>query len=198
MIAICIPTRGLVHSRTIEAILKYAKNYQLYLTHDKPIPDCFNDLTQRALADGHDVIWFIEEDIVIQEDTQYKMMEALKDHDVVAHNYVINKNNDVIQNKDGRWTFGTGCTMIKRKILDGYTWTAENHYEAKTFKRIHVPEKARSRMYGMHDIEFCYYCYENDIPVKRFMDRVGHIKLKELGQRGRNDGYHIIVPAEKL
>lgn len=197
MIAICLPSRGLVHSRTIEAILKYAPKHQLYLTHDKPIPDCFNDLTQRALKDGHTLIWFIEEDIVINPDTYKKMAKYLDDYDVVTHNYGINKDNDVIQEKDGRVTFGTGCTIIKASVLKDYTWVAQYHYEAKTFRRIEVPEKARSRMYGMHDIEFNHYCHENNIPVKTIMEKVGHLKVREMGQQGRNDGYHIMIPASE-
>ena len=189
-----MPSRGLIHSRVIERLLPtYDRtDSKIFFTHDKGIPDCFNDLTQRALEWGADILWFIEDDNGIEDDTYDKMIKYIDEYPVVTHNYPINPTHNVIQDKDDRLFFGTGCTMIRRDILEGYTWQAKYNYALPDYRRIEIPEKARSRMYGMHDIEFAVYCYNNKIPIKALREHIAHYKVEEMGDMHKNKGWHII------
>lgn len=68
-LAVALPTRGLIHSRTIEAVIQAIEHrgireYTLVLTHDLPIPDSHETVCKQALATGAEFIWLVEEDVV--------------------------------------------------------------------------------------------------------------------------------------
>ena len=70
--AVCIPSRGTIHSRTIETVMANVADAEraghvfcgLVLTHDLPIPDCDEVVAQRGMDSGADALWFVEEDVV--------------------------------------------------------------------------------------------------------------------------------------
>lgn len=72
MIAICVPSRGLIFSKTVESIIKGMQHLnslgvatRYYTTHDMPIPDCHDFCVAQALQDGATKIIFIEEDMYV-------------------------------------------------------------------------------------------------------------------------------------
>ena len=50
MIAVILPSRGLIFSRTADEILQNLKDipHKIYFSHRKPIPDCFNEPVEEA------------------------------------------------------------------------------------------------------------------------------------------------------
>src|SRR5512147_206250 len=67
--AVVTPSRGLVQSRTIEAVMTNIEDARRiclgwFLSHDKPIPDCDEAVAEAGLATGADFLWFIEEDVI--------------------------------------------------------------------------------------------------------------------------------------
>ena len=98
-IARCTPSRGLVHSRTeqtADMARQWAEHkgheWANYWTHDLPIPDCFNVITQRAHAWGADLIWILEEDIALEFPTLalHAMLSAIEDGaDVAIVDYTV-------------------------------------------------------------------------------------------------------------
>lgn len=51
-IAVILPSRGLVFSKTVDELLRELKpySYEIFWSHGRPIPDCFEIPTQEALA----------------------------------------------------------------------------------------------------------------------------------------------------
>lgn len=67
-IGVILPSRGLIFSRTAEEILNNLKKvpHKIYFAHKRPIPECFNEPLEEALADKDIThIWFVEDDMVL-------------------------------------------------------------------------------------------------------------------------------------
>ncbi len=73
----CIPSRGVIHSRTLEARdANFARLRSAYCReletetlyeHEKPIPAAQEEIVERALAKEPDYVWMLEEDMVPED-----------------------------------------------------------------------------------------------------------------------------------
>ena len=198
-LAICIATRGLVHSRTVESVLKNIQetNFicKFFFTHDLSIPDAQNKLVQDALDWGADYLWFVEEDMLIPDDTFSKMYQM--GGQVVAVDYPVGeKRYNCIARKQGQilWS-GLGCTLFRREVFEIIPppWfeinktvriTNEDPFE-------YVIDEKVSYKYGGHDILFGLKCREKGVVIVQLEGiTAGHIKPVESGKSGYNDGIH--------
>ncbi|MDD4984692.1 MAG: hypothetical protein PHQ43_02710 [Dehalococcoidales bacterium] len=204
-LAVCLPSRGLICSRTIEALWEALDgyNWQLYQTHDMGIPECMNHLVADALKDrkvSH--ILFIEEDMLIPEGG-VKMMLA-QDGDVVAIDYPYP--NRKVQSDgsyktecvsvtcyfEGQPQFtGLGCTLVKRAVFEALeapwfetspSWekvvVTKNGKRELLWGRKDVPYK-----YGGHDINFCLKANWAGFSIKVVPELVaGHARIEELAK----------------
>ncbi len=170
MIVTLIPSRGLLHSETVEAVdreLMDVEHYPTQYTHDKPIPDCFNILSEKFLDTEADYAWFVEEDVVPPKGALKKLLEYMDTgYDISFINYPLVKFNGELCYKyfQGHvvWT-GLGCTLIKRKIfeklsspwfLDGHSLVAIMSGSAQTSWRLELRKNPKV-VYGGQDIYFC-------------------------------------------
>src|SRR5258708_23373862 len=163
MIGICLPSRGLTHSRTFESLWlamsvftqKYPKMpIQLYFTHNLPIPDCFNEPLKSALADGCSHAMILEEDVGLPQDGLLKLYRSKAD--ITAFDYPL-RGGSMMYGKRGKyWITGTGATMFTasalRQLLPFRTTVA---YRADDLGVVGtLSAKTALQQYGMHDIDF--------------------------------------------
>ena len=190
MIAVCMPSRGLIHSRTIEHVLKNIKEstYKFYFSHDKAIPECFNDITERALQDGAQWLWFVEEDMQFPSDTLAKMLASGKR--VCTIDYPVSPDFNVVLYENGElMRFGTGCTLIKADVFAeiGKTWRSDVAFVLPDWEVV----QSKHETYGQHDIEFAQRCRKAGIEVE--VVGVGNqYRVIEQGQSHTNTGWHEI------
>lgn len=185
-LAVCMPSRGLINSRTISSVLENLKtidDWSLFFTHDQPIPDCFNTLVSNAFEWGADYIWFVEEDMLIYEDTLSKMIDASKD--IVTVDYPVTKTAHAVIN--GKFTYcSTGCTLVKREVLENTGEFRDNIlYELPDF----TPIEVKNEGYGRHDVDFCIKAQRAGYDI-HVIGKAGQYKLKQLGQSNTNKGTH--------
>lgn len=200
-IAVILPSRGLMFSQTAEEILKNLKNipHKIYFSHRRPIPQCFEEPTAKALEDEEIThLWFIEDDMIVTPETLVELLSM--DKAVVTADYPINRDKrGSVFEVGGQVIFcGTGCMLVKREVFDELNkpyfrtdmrWNIKNYGDYLKMTR---NRSAKIEGYGLHDINFCMNLYEKNIPIHKIDTVLGQRKLVALGKHGSNDGAHII------
>lgn len=206
-IAVILPSRGLIFSKTAEEVLNNLKGipHKIYFSHKRPIPDCFEEPTQKALQDP-DVthLWFVEDDMVLPPDTLKKLLQA--DANAVTFDYPVTKdgNGAVFYDNGGTVVFcGTGCLLVKRRVFnsikapyftDTIRWTLLNYGEAVKLTGSYSSEPG----YGTHDITFSLKLWNTGVMIKVIKGKLAQRKLVNLGQPGSNNGQHNIETWKKV
>jgi len=199
-IGVILPSRGLIFSRTAEEILNNLKKvpHKIYFAHKRPIPECFNEPLEEALADKDIThIWFVEDDMVLNPTTLWSM--TLGDKAVVTADYPVNKDGrGSVFTVDGRIIFcGTGCLLVKREVFDelkrpffrtDIRWNMKNYGNFIKMTSHHVEAEG----YGLHDITFCMDLMKLNIPIHAIKTTLSQRKLIALGKAGSNNGAHNI------
>lgn len=167
MIAVCIPSRGLMHSRTMDDILRnvdYAQDkrghfpVRYIFSHGRGQPEAQNYITEEALKlTGLDYICYIDDDMAIPEHVLDEMMG--KDADVVTAAYPCTAHgSNALHIRDGKFeSTGLGCVLLKPHVfkkLDkpyfrcdvDYTWNGE---ELES-----TPSREGVSRHGGHDVFF--------------------------------------------
>lgn len=148
MIAICLPSRGLVFSKTMESVVNgiktlTANGYEtsLFMSHDLPIPQSHNHCVELALQWGaHKKLIFIEEDHYLFPDAWLEL--AKSDFDVTTMQYN-DKNGSphgiIHYNEAGEVLWGgLGSTAIKREVFEklGHPYFRIDHMYKNTKKHL--------------------------------------------------------------
>lgn len=202
MIAVILPSRGLIFSQTADEILQNLKDipHRIYFSHRKPLPDCFEEPTNRALKDkGITHLWFVEDDMVLPPDTLKKMLD--KNLAVVTVNYPTTKDGRcAVLTIKGKVVYGgTGCTLVKREVFDelkppyfrdDIAWIPKN--KGDYIKLTGLQKGKDNDTYGLHDVNFFINLWRKNIPVHVMGFTIGQRKLKSLGKAGTNKGAHNI------
>jgi len=200
-IGVILPSRGLIFSETADEILQNLQlvDHKFFFSHKKPIPECFEEPTRRALKDKSIThLWFVEDDMVLKPNTLMQMLA--QDKAVVTSDYPVNK--------DGRGSIfkvakqiifcGTGCLLVKREVFDelrkpyfrsDMRWNIKNYGD---YLKMTVSKDTNLDGYGLHDVNFCMNLYHLKIPIHVIPGRLGQRKLISLGKAGSNDGAHKI------
>jgi len=212
-LAIVTPSRGLVHSRTIEAVLAnvwflHPRRWKWFLTHDLPIPDCFEDAVGRAYESAAPYIWIVEEDVQPAPDALLQMLAALgQGADVAVIDYVMDapSTRSAGAPGDGQLSWGverdgagriawtrTGCILLRRACLDALPrpWFTR-------FGRLLEPggeiawQSGTPTGYGV-DVEFTHCLIQLGFVFQEVRARCDHLRVVKWGQPGSNDGWHRI------
>lgn len=196
-LAVCLPSRGLVHSRTVQGLLcnlaEALPKWSLYFTHDLSIPDCFNALVEAALDDGAEAIWFVEEDMElpdgILDDLLIEM--ASNHHAVVAADYAVEGKESCLHYKgDTLMATGMGCMLVKASVFYklGEPYFRDTYeYGLPEWTPIHmVPGSG----YGRQDIDFGYRVNQLGYTIGVLPEKIGHYKIEVPGESRTNKGVH--------
>lgn len=205
-VAVILPSRGLIFSQTAEEILANTKGvpHRFFFSHRRPIPACFEEPTNRALADTEIThLWFVEDDMILPSDVLKQMLD--RDLAVMTANYpTTDKADAAVLTIKGRIIYGgTGCTLVKREVFDelkkpyfrdDIAWIPKNMGDYIKFTAI----KRKDRGYGYHDVNFFMNLFKLEIPVHKLDITLGQRKLKAWGKAGTNDGAHQIDEWHKV
>lgn len=211
-VAICLPSRGLIHSRTVEAVVAALDVAQAqervrcvgwFLTHDLPIPDCHEATAERALAAGAEYVWFVEEDMVPPPDALTALLDTREatGAGIVTIDYPVGEHptqSAVMHTEDGSvfWC-GLGCTLIHADVfaLVARPWFRASH--PGVFIRYGADKpwhwEDSSVVYGGQDVWFCHQALLAGIVIAEVSGmRAGHARLRSWGQPLTNQGAHTV------
>lgn len=200
-LAVVLPSRGLMFSETFEELLRELEdfNYEIFFAHERPLPDCFNEPTEKALNDP-DVfaVLFCEDDMMLPKGILKRMFSVGKP--VVALDYPFQQDGDstCLHDPEGNafWT-GTGFLLVAKAVLNQMEkpiWRTDTTFDPFIDKdTIHFwPRKLDKIYYGLHDLRFGLLLYSAGLPVYPMEETAGQRKLAKLGQAGVNNGAHDI------
>lgn len=128
MVGICLPSRGLVYSKTMQGVIngmqalnKIGIATQYFSSHDLPIPDAHNFCVEQALQNPSiDRILMIEEDNFMFEDAFVAVATQDSDMATLQYNDKNGSPHGIIHyNNAGEILWGgVGATMIKRHVFE--------------------------------------------------------------------------------
>jgi hypothetical protein len=201
MLAIILPTRGLVFTEVEEQIetirLHLRNNCIVFHSHNFPIPDCHNILTERALLIPEvNELFFVEEDVICDDRTS--LLKLLNDyHDISFIDYAVNGWACSTKNKKNEilWC-GLGMTKIKRNVfdkLDKPWFRNDKSFRLNTMQWVDQPCK-----YGGQDIWFFLHAREKGFSIYQIEGECRHLQIKALGKSGINQGLHEIIERPKI
>lgn len=205
-VAVILPSRGLMFSRTADELLQNLEgyDYEIFFAHGLSIPECFTVPLNRALKGDFTHIWFCEDDQMLPEETLSALL--LMDAPVATMDYPVSSKGQgaVFSDKAGRVIFtGTGCLLVKREVFDALKppyfrtdikWAVQNYGD---FIRMTANQIPNVDGYGLHDVTFGVKLWKAGIPIS-VAGTIGQRKLKALGKAGSNDGAHQIVEWTKV
>lgn len=191
-LAVGIPSRGLIHSRTIEQVLRnlslVGKPTAFFITHDLPLPDSFNDITNRFVASDATHLWIVEEDMQF-DDTVLSAMVAL-DEPIVTIDYPVSASINAVSHNNNFMLGGTGCILIAREVFDALTepyWRCQPR-SGTTLAPLPDPFGG----WGHHDIDFYVRVQEAGFAITLLDRPGGQWRVIEPGEAEDNAGYHKI------
>jgi hypothetical protein len=207
-VAIILPSRGLIFSRTADEILQNVKGipHKFFFSHRRPLPECFEEPTLRALEDKDIThLWLAEDDLILPRKILQDMLD--KDVAVCTVDYPTTKKGDhaVLIIKNQVIYGGTGCTLVKREVFnelkppyfrDDIVWSPKRYTDQIKFVGKNKGKDDDS--YGLHDVHFFMRLNMRGIPIHTLDYTVGQRKLVELGKAGTNNGAHNIETWTKL
>lgn len=154
-VAVALPTRGLIHSRTIESVMRALDHAErlgvaarvnggwLCIAHGLPIPESHERATDLAMQTGAEVVLFAEDDNVWPEIAVVELLATLEQTGagMAAINYPVG-------------TRGTRWTSVYREngevLFCGFGITA---IRADVFRRLERPWYPMDRWYGRIPVE---------------------------------------------
>jgi hypothetical protein len=201
-LAVVLPSRGLMFSQTFEELVGELEgfNYEIYWAHSKSLPECFNEPTERALADPNVfAILFVEDDMIIPKGILNKMFNV--GYPVTAVDYPFQQQGDATTLHDPKgmayWT-GTGFLLAAKTVLEQMEkpiWRTDTTFDPFIdHDTIHFwPRKLDKIYYGLHDLRFGLLLYSAGMPIYPMLETAGQRKLEKLGESGTNNGAHKII-----
>jgi len=224
--AVLTPSRGLVHSRTVEAVMANideatAARHKFRgwrLSHDLPIPDCHNAVAAAAMKTDADALWFVEEDVIPPPGALLGLFALLKDYTIAALDYPVwteggERWSCVCRDQDGgpidrpstngiRYC-GLGCTLVRRELFDRlpYPWFRSD----MQFQIVRIGDSTRlvevpvSYEYGGQDIYFAHRALESGFTIGELTGMTaGHARVVALGPLRVNHGAHTIETIDAI
>jgi hypothetical protein len=209
-VGVILPSRGLMFSKTADELLQNLKDipHIIYFAHGLPIPDCFEEPTNRALDNptvSH--LWYVEDDMILKPNTLSRLLDI--DKAVVMCDYPTTKEGHgaMFFVKKEPVFGGTGCMLVKREVFDELAkpyfrtdicWNIRKMEDC--IKIVGIPRGKSKEGYGLHDVNFGISLRRMfmPIPIHDTGFKLGQRKLISLGKAGSNNGAHLIEEWTKL
>lgn len=194
-----IPTRGLVHARTIESLRENGIT-EFEVIYGYPLPESHNEAVKRTLTDYVEYVLFVEDDMEIPPHTIEKMVKC--NAPIVVVPYPMDNGYSTVCTKDGEVLWGgLGCTLIKQSVFRAipepwfevnHSWRIEDPFE---LTRIENPNK-----YGGHDINFFLKAREYGFIASRLQGiEATHLRVKSVERSDRTQhGVYEIYALEPI
>jgi len=118
LIAVCIPTRGVVFTEVMQGVFDNlaGRTAVLLTTTGEGLPDCMNNLVARALEAGASHLWIVEEDTVPPAGVLDAMLA--EGVDFIACDYPVGNSHTCFGfDDDGLLWTGFGCTLIRAGVF---------------------------------------------------------------------------------
>lgn len=207
-IAILVPSRGLVFSRTTETIAnailtltKAGHEVKYFCSHDQPIPDGHNVCVDQALEWGADRFLFIEEDMVISPDAILSLCDSTNHMATLQYNDKNGRPRGIIEfsrNDEVVWC-GLGATAVSKEVIQ--TVSKPVFCITRRWKRVPGPNgigyervgRESIYQYGGLDVDFCMRVRERGYKIVCIKEHTArHLQLISLGTPYENRGMHSI------
>lgn len=170
-IAICIPSRGMLHSRFMDDVLQnvlwafdhFDYTYQFYFSHGRPQPDAENFIVEKALEWQPDYLWILDDDMLLPEQMLTVLVSKIMQVDtpvVVAH-YPVARDQDALHIRDGQFeSAGMGCVLIRPSAFEAlerpyFRCDTQYVWNGATLDPEPVPPNHEPyQIHGLHDVDF--------------------------------------------
>lgn len=193
MIACCIPSRGLIHSRTMQDILANVlgedPDVGFYFAHGHPIPESHNLCVEEALKDKPDYLWLCEDDNLYPPGILKELLKA--NADIAVADYPVRKSKHSVTYVGGALQYaGLGCVLVKAEVfekLEKPYFRVDTEYIVSDSRL--MPTQARMGNHGLLDVDWWQRCLQIPrINIKVIDMTAGHYYLKspELPKFGNN------------
>jgi hypothetical protein len=190
--AVCICSRGLVHSRILEPIWSNLKgrreSWELLTTDDLPIPDAQNRITDLALGIDAEWLWFVEEDVRPASDVLARMLATGKK--IVTADYRLTDGSSHIHRKQKTIEFcGMGCLLVHSGVFGKVA-----HPWFETYRRTGEYYRLTTKsVFGGQDVDFSRKAVEAGYEIGEVPVLCVHYRLDHMGEVMSNNGVHKIV-----
>jgi len=184
---IVIPTRGMVHARTLESLKRNGLGDPIIIS-GLPIPDSHNTGVKKALESYPSYILILEDDVVMPDGAFEQMVK--RDEAIVAVNYPMDNGYETIcrHNEEILWC-GMGCTLIKSGVFRVVPepWFETDHsyriLEPFGLEKIDNPSK-----YGGLDINFCMKSRKYGFKIASLEGmEATHLRVRDLEHTDRSN-----------
>lgn len=192
---VCVCSRGLVHSRTMEGIDKnmneVSGDWERVFTHDLPIPEAQNTIVEEARKHNPKWLWFVEEDVVPPDGVLKSLLSETKEHDVVVAKYKLRGGAWSHYPRSGPLLFaGLGCLLVHLKVFDriGYPYFRTDRQFGFALR----PAGRQKQKYGGQDVYFFAMLKKFKIEAKLLDIECQHLYVTKAGDVLNNVGFHDI------
>ena len=171
-LAVILPSRGLIFSATVEEILREVLavgcEWRIFFAHSRPIPQCFNEPLEQALAGDFTHFWFVEEDMVYPVGILGELIAT--GLPAVAADYPMNTTGTMCVYRDRAGVVrcsGTGCLLLDRAtLLVVFPFTTRVRYMIRGDTWTPFEAEPESEDYGLHDIHLSMTLYDRGTPIQ--------------------------------
>ena len=202
-IAVIIPSRGQIVSKTFEHILNNLTGleYRIYWAHGLDIPTCFNKPLETALRDSNNThFWIVEDDMMIPDGTLEEMLDMTEPS--IICDYPVTKEGVSHIKKDSNddiYFCGTGCLLMTREFLNEYKkpiFRSDIAFELRG--GLYYATDPNPHAFALHDVLFSMLAYLRGNPIQLCKIKCGQYKLAEEGAVGVNAGVHKLELWDKI
>ena len=201
MIGIILPSRGYIFTEVLESIETMRKRWgiALYMSHNLPVPQAFNELTKKALNAGCSELLYVEEDTVPPLHIVEDMMKILEDDEkcgAVFCEYPLSNGQSTVVYKEGTKKIlygGLGCTMVPACVfadLKEPFFRSDLAFQLTPYTEWKTVDPLKQ--YGLYDVHFFCMVRKKGYTIAKVDSIARHLKVTKLGTPEVNGGIHLI------